>query len=67
MMNFASYGDNHEQFREDALKETGLFGHPKADWAYSLAWKNGWEGGLEEVFHHLDDIANMVLEGVVNC
>lgn len=55
-----------EDFMEDALKVVGLWGHPKAVESYSMAWKRGHEGGLREVFFHLDDIANMIFDGKID-
>jgi hypothetical protein len=53
-----------ELFRLQALKAVGLDGHPNANEAYILAWKNGHEGGREEILNHLADIAESILEGV---
>jgi hypothetical protein len=52
---------NWEEFRTDAIKDAGLEGHPKAEYAYVLAWRGGWEGGPLEVMAHLRDIAKMLL------
>ncbi len=66
-MDFSKYNNEETgQFREDAIREVGLWGHPEADTAYQRAWKNGHEGGLPEVFSHLDDIANAIFDGRVD-
>jgi hypothetical protein len=52
-----------EEFREDAIKDAGLEGHPKAEEFYVLAWKTGHIGGPREIMAHLRDIAKMNLEG----
>lgn len=53
-----------ELFRIQAIRAVGLEGHPHAAEAYCLAWKNGHEGGRDEVLVHLCGIAEMILEGV---
>jgi hypothetical protein len=52
-----------EIFKFQAIKAVGLEGHPNAEAAYQLAWKNGHEGGKDEVLVHLWDIAESILEG----
>jgi hypothetical protein len=47
-------------FKADALAEVGLTGHPKADKAYDLAWENGHSGGLQDVYNHLLDYADLL-------
>lgn len=51
-----------ELFRIQAIKSSGLEGHPKANEAYALAWKMGHEGGMGEVLHDLTDLAEIILE-----
>ena len=51
-----------DEFREDAIYEANLMGHPAAEEAYALAWKTGHEGGPDEVKAHLKDIAKILLE-----
>ena len=53
-----------ELFKIQAIRAVGLEGHKDAEEAYSLAWKNGHEGGKGEVIIHLCGIAEMILEGV---
>lgn len=51
----------YEQFREDALKAVGLWGHRKADTVFAIAWK-AYQFGLEEVYIHLDMMSDMILD-----
>jgi hypothetical protein len=51
-----------QMFKEDALKETELFGHPKADLAFDLAWDLGHAAGYGEVVNYLRDLAKLLLE-----
>jgi hypothetical protein len=51
-----------QMFKEDALKETGLFGHPKADKAFHMAWDLGHASGYEEVVNYLRDLAELLIE-----
>ena len=51
---------DHEQFREEALKAVGLWGHPKANEIYAQAWK-AHEFGLDEVMEHLEGLAEIEL------
>lgn len=57
-------GTEWELFKMQAIKATGLYGHPKAEEAWDLAWQTGHEGGKDEVLIHLADIAEMILEEV---
>lgn len=50
-----------EQFKQDALAEVGLAGHPKADKAYAFAWEHGHASGLTEVFYWLEEIADLLI------
>lgn len=52
-------GRIHQEFRDDALKAVGMFGHPKADKVYALAWENGHSAGFQEVFNHLIGLAGL--------
>ena len=47
-------------FRADALEACGITGHPRENQAYSLAWEQGHEAGLDEVFYRLQDLANLI-------
>lgn len=49
-------------FKVDALQAVGLTTHPKADKAYSYAWEKGHASGYSEVFIHLQDIAEVLLD-----
>jgi hypothetical protein len=49
------------KFKEDALKECGLAGHPKADKAYSLAWEEGHALGYGQVLYELQNLADLLL------
>lgn len=55
--------ENEQLFMWQALNAVGLWGHPKAPWAYAQAWEYGWSGGVEEVLNCLADLAEMILEG----
>ena len=48
-------------FKQDALKDVGLEGHPKAHAAYGLAWEYGHASGLYDVYVHLLDLADLLL------
>ena len=50
-----------ELFRVQAIRAVGLEGHPKANELYAQAWKNGHEGGEDEVLCHLADLAEIEL------
>jgi hypothetical protein len=50
-------GELNQQFRDDALKEVGLFDHPKAGAIYAKAWEYGHAYGFYEVFNYLSDLA----------
>ena len=52
---------DYELFRIQALKAVGLWGHPKANDLYEVAWASGYEGGKDEVLCHLADLAEMWL------
>jgi len=49
-----------DQFKADALAELGLTGHPKADLLFSLAWDEGHSSGFQEVFGHMERMADLV-------
>lgn len=51
-----------DEFKADALEETGLAGHPKADKAYDLAWSHGHGSGLHEVLGWLEEYADLLLD-----
>ncbi len=50
-----------ELFRIQAIKAAGLQGHPKASELFEQAFRNGHEGGVEEILNHLCDLAEMEL------
>ncbi len=54
--------DLEEQFKQDALEEVGLKGHPKADKIYAYAWREGHAHGFSDVFSVLSDIAELFLD-----
>jgi hypothetical protein len=49
------------KFKEDALRECGLEGHPKAEKAYSLAWEEGHSLGYGQVLYELQNLADLLL------
>jgi hypothetical protein len=49
-------------FKADALDETGLTGHPKAEKAWALAWDRGHSSGLYEVLGNLQELADLLLD-----
>lgn len=48
------------QFRVDALAETDLTNHPKADRAFDMAWDERHSSGYMDVFHFLWDLADLM-------
>lgn len=50
------------RFKEDALKDIGLWDHPKAEKAWELAWERGHSSGYSEVYNELLDLANLLLD-----
>ena len=50
-----------EAFKKDALEESGLIGHPKADKAYEMAWDTGHSSGLACVFDDLCKLTELLL------
>lgn len=64
-MDFSKYynmkgSEVYEVFRDDALAELGLAENIKTSWMWDMAWKNGHEGGFEEVFSQLSDLKDML-------
>jgi ribosomal protein L40E len=57
----AEEGRLNDQFRNDAMEECGLSGHPKEDKVWMLAWERGHSAGLEEVFLCIQELAELVL------
>ncbi len=51
-----------DQFKVDALEEVGLTGHPKAEKAYSLAYEEGHSSGFSDIYCHLCNFAELLLE-----
>lgn len=50
------------QFKADALEEVGLTGHPKAEKAFSLAYEEGHSGGFSDIYCHLCNFAELLLD-----
>lgn len=69
-MDFSKYhamkdsSEKWDQFRVEAIRASGLWGHPMADQIYSEAFDRAGEFGIEEVFEHLDMMADIVLRPV---
>lgn len=51
-----------EQFKQDALEEVGLSSHPKKDFIYEKAKRDGHGIGLQCVYDTLSDLADFVSE-----
>jgi len=51
----------HNLFKEDALRDVGLEGHPRADKAFQLAWREGHSDGFFEVHDWLLDLAELLI------
>lgn len=52
------------KFKEDALKEVGLLGTKWADKAWNKAYEDGHASGYNEIFQHLEDLADIILTKV---
>lgn len=50
------------RFQVDALADVGLTHHPKAKKAFELAWSYGHASGLREVYDHLVELADLLLD-----
>lgn len=50
-----------QQFKQDAIQEAGLAGHPKADRAYDKAWDDRHSSGIIEVMDELESLAELLL------
>ena len=50
------------RFQVDALADVGLTHHPKAKKAFELAWSHGHASGLREVYDHLVELADLLLD-----
>jgi hypothetical protein len=50
----------NELFKTMALEEVGLTGHPNAEKIYAKAWEDGHADGLNNVFCHLRELAEIV-------
>ena len=48
-----------EKFKQDALDDVGLKGHPAADAIYAKAWEDGHSNGYSEVYNELLDLADL--------
>jgi hypothetical protein len=55
------YSRLHGVFREDAIEEVGLTGHPKALEAFELAWVERHRSGRSDVVDFLDSLATLLL------
>ena len=49
-------------FKRDALDDVGLFGHPKAEKAFNMAWDRGHSAGYSEVYSELQDLAELLVD-----
>jgi len=49
------------KFKEDALRDVGLEGHPKAEIIWTKAWEDGHSAGRHEVYMRLESYAEIVL------
>jgi hypothetical protein len=45
-----------EEFKRDALKDTGFADHPRADKIFDYCWDRGHANGYSEVHSELDDL-----------
>ena len=52
-----------DQFKHDALEETGFLGHPLEKKAWNFAWEHGHANGYSEVFYWLCELTNMIIHG----
>ena len=61
-MNTDEYNINTDcsRFKEDALEDVGLTGHPKAEEVWCLAWQYGHAGGFNDVYNYLGELAELV-------
>lgn len=50
-----------EEFKTRALKQFGLFGHPKAEKAFAMAWDRGHSAGFNSVAIELSELAEILL------
>lgn len=48
------------EFKINALKELGIYQHPKASRCWELAWDYGHSAGFIEVFNYLDDLSELM-------
>jgi len=49
-------------FKQDALRDVGLTGHPKADRAFDVAWGEGHAFGFDTVHGWLRTLADLLLD-----
>jgi len=49
-------------FKKDAIEESGLEGHPKAEKAFTLAYREGHSGGYFDVYYYLTIFAELLLD-----
>ncbi|CAM6054528.1 unnamed protein product [Sphagnum tenellum] len=50
------------EFRVDLENEFGLTNHPKAELLFEKAWDRGHAGGFQEVYHHYDDLSELLTQ-----
>ena len=48
-------------FKEDALKEVGLYEHPNKDKAYTKAWEDSHSCGYSSILCDLEELADLML------
>lgn len=52
----------YQAFKEDSLKDVGLFNHPKADQIYAYAWEKGHSCGFSKVYNELYAMSYLFLD-----
>jgi len=50
-----------ELFKIDAINESGLYGHPKAEKVYNKAYTEGHSGGYSDIFNLILEYADLIL------
>ena len=48
-------------FKRDALDDTGLTNHPKAEKAWEMAWDRGHSSGYYEVYQQLCELSDLLI------
>jgi hypothetical protein len=54
-------GDLNDRFKNDAIREAGLEGHPKAEKCWEKAWETGHSSGNSEILFRLKEFAEVAL------